>query len=94
MNYVTVSFLNLFCYVLWGAARYMGHPQLMHVALLAALASLYFTVRMLLYYLHHKADTPPIIRRKPSNPVPTVPDPTPAGQKKAIGINKNRMPVV
>ena len=28
MNYVTVSFLNLFCYVLWGAARYMGHPQL------------------------------------------------------------------
>lgn len=58
MNYVTVSFLNLFCYVLWGTARYMGHPQLMHVALLAALASLYFTVRMLLYYLHHKADTP------------------------------------
>ena len=57
MNYyVTVSFLNLFCYVLWGAARYMGHPQLVHVALLSALASLYFTIRMLLHYLHHKAD--------------------------------------
>lgn len=58
MNYVTVSFLNLFCYLLWGAARYMGYPTMVHVALLAALASLYFTVRMLLHYLRHKADAP------------------------------------
>lgn len=58
MNYPTVSFLNLACYVLLGAARYMGYPTLMHVALLAALASLYFTVRMLLYYRCHKAEAP------------------------------------
>lgn len=59
MNYVTVSFLNLLCYLLWGAARYLGQTQLVHVALLAAAASLYFTVRMLLHYLRHKAETPP-----------------------------------
>lgn len=59
MNYyVTVSFLNLVCYALWGAARYMGYPTMVHVALLAALVSLYFTVRMLLHYRRHKADAP------------------------------------
>ena len=44
MNYyVTVSFLNLLCYVLLGAARFWGHPTLIHVSMLSAVASLYFT---------------------------------------------------
>ena len=58
MNYATVSFLNLLCYLLWGASRYMGYTRLVHFALLAAFASLYFTVRMLLYYRRHKAEAP------------------------------------
>lgn len=58
MNYATISFLNLLGYVLYGAARYMGLATLAHVALLAAIASLYFTVRMTLYYLRHKAEAP------------------------------------
>lgn len=59
MNYATVSFLNLLCYLLWGASRYLGYTRLVHVALLAAVASLYFTVRMLRHYLRHKEQTPP-----------------------------------
>lgn len=58
MNYTTISFLNLLCYVLWGAARYLGYTPLVHFALLASLVSLYFTVRLLLYYLHHKDEAP------------------------------------
>ena len=58
MNYATVSFLNLLCYLLWGASRYLGHTRLIHFALLAAAASAYFSVRMLMYYLHHKAEAP------------------------------------
>ena len=57
-HYVTVSFLNLLCYVLLGAARFWGHPTLIHVAMLAAVASLYFTVKMLLFYRSHKAEAP------------------------------------
>ncbi len=59
MNYATVSFLNLLCYLLWGASRYLGYTQLVHFALLAAAASAYFTVRMLQHYRRHKADAPP-----------------------------------
>ncbi len=59
MNYyVTVSFLNLLCYVLLGAARFWGHPTLIHVSMLSAVASLYFTVKMLLFYRSHKDDAP------------------------------------
>lgn len=59
MDYATASFLNLLCYILFGASRYLGFTTLMHCALLAALASLYFTVRMLRHYLRHRTEAPP-----------------------------------
>lgn len=58
MNYIIASYLNLLCYLLLGASHYLGYTSLMHVALLAALASLYFTVKTLRFYRRHKADAP------------------------------------
>ncbi len=58
MNYVIASYLNLLCYLLLGASHYLGYTSLMHVALLAALASLYFTVKMFRYHRRHKAESP------------------------------------
>ena len=58
MNYVIASYLNLLCYLLLGASHYFGYSSLMHVALLTALASLYFTVKMTRFYFRHKAESP------------------------------------
>ena len=58
MNYVIASYLNLLCYLLLGASHYLGYTSLMHVALLAALVSFYFTVKMLRFYRRHKSEAP------------------------------------
>ena len=58
MNYVIASYLNLLCYLLLGASHYLGYTSLMHVALLAALVSFYFTVKMLRFYRRHQSEAP------------------------------------